>query len=104
VPKAVFNLLGANFANRYELANIIAFQVRRLRAEDTHVVARTTVVSDSITDKLTLDEARLLAVQFDHGLPAFPEPRVTLNHARLNAIWRKFPHISDSERNFKQGP
>jgi len=80
------------------------FQARRLRAEDTHVVARTTVVNDSTTDKLTLDEARLLAVQFDHGLPAFPEPRVTLNQARLDAIWRKFPHISDSERNFKQGP
>jgi len=104
VPKAVFNLLGANFTDRYELANIIAFQARRLRAEDTHVIARTTVVSDSTTDKLTLDEARLLAVQFDHGLPAFPEPRVTLNQARLDAIWRKFPHISDSERNFKQGP
>ena len=35
VPKAVFNLLGANFTDRYELANIIAFQARRLRAEDT---------------------------------------------------------------------
>ena len=89
---------------RYELANIIAFQARHLRAEDTHVIARTTVVSDSTTDKLTLDEARLLVVQFDHGLPTFPEPRVTLNQARLDAIWRKFPHISDSERNFKQGP
>ena len=62
------------------------------------------MVSDSTTDKLTLDEGRLLAVQFDHGLPAFPEPRVTLNQARLDAIWRKFQHISDSERNFKQGP
>ena len=70
----------------------------------TLVIASTTVVSDSTTDKLTLDEARLLAVQFEHGLPAFPEPRVTLNQARLDAIWRKFPHISDSERNFKQGP
>ena len=58
MPKAVFNLLGANFANRYELANIIAFQARRLRTEDTHVIARTTVVSDLTTDKLTLDEAR----------------------------------------------
>ena len=67
VPKAVFNLLGANFTDRYELANIIAFQARPLRAEDTHVVARTTVVSDSTNDKLTLDEARLLALQFDHG-------------------------------------
>jgi len=103
VPKAVFNLLGANFTDRYELANIIAFQDRRRRAEDTHVIARTTVVSDS-TDKLTLDEARLLAVQFDHWLPAFPEPRVTLNQARLDAIWRKLLHISDSERNFKKGP
>ena len=74
MPKAVFNLLGANFTDRYELANIIVFQACRLRAEDTHVIARTTVVSDSTTDKLTLDEARLLAVQFDHGLPAFPEP------------------------------
>ena len=103
VPKAVFNLLGANFTDRYELANIIAFQDRRRRAEDTHVIARTTVVSDS-TDKLTLDEARLLAVQFDHWLPAFPEPRVTLDQARLDAIWRKLLHISDSERNFKKGP
>jgi len=103
VPKAVFNLLGANFTDRYELANIIAFQARRLRAEETHVVARTTVVSDSTTDKLTLDEASLLAVHFDHGLPTFPEPRVTLNQARLDAIWRKLPHISDSESNFKQG-
>ena len=103
VPKAVFKLLGANFTDRYELANIIAFQDRRRRAEDTHVIARTTVVSDS-TDKLTLDEARLLAVQFDPGRPAFPEPRVTLNQARLDAIWWKFPHISDSERNLKQGP
>ena len=78
--------------DRYELANIIAFQARRLRAEDTHVIARTTVVSDSTTDKLTLDEARLLAVQFDHGLPAFPEPRAEVSaHFRL-------------ERNFKQGP
>ena len=100
MPKAVFNLLGANFTDRYELANIIAFQARRLRAEDTHAVARTTVVSDSTTDKLTLDEARLLALQFDHGLPAVPEPRVTLNQARLDAIW----HISDSKSNFKQGP
>jgi len=81
VPKTVFNLLGANFTDRYELANIIAFQARRLRAEDTHVVARTMVVSDSTTDKLTLDEAHLLAVQFDRGLSAFPEPRVTLNKA-----------------------
>jgi len=72
VPKAVFNLLGANFTDCYELANIIAFQARRLRAEDTHVIACTTVVGDSTTDKLTLDEARLLAIQFDHGLPAFP--------------------------------
>jgi len=103
VPKVVFNLLGANFTDRYELANIIAFQARRLRAKDTHVVARTTVVRDSTNDTLTLDEVRLLAVQFDHGLPAFPEPRVTLNQARLDAIWRKFPHISDSERIFKQG-
>ena len=79
MPKAVFNLLGANFTDHYELANIIAFQTRRLLAEDTHVIARTTMVSDSTTDKLTLDEARLLAVQFNHGLPAFPEPRVTLN-------------------------
>ena len=84
----MFNLLGANITDRYELANIIAFQARRLRAEDTHVVARTTVVSDSTTDKLTLDEAHLLAVQFDHGLPAFPEPRVTLNQVQLDAIWR----------------
>jgi len=68
----VFNLLAANFTDRYELANIIAFQARRLRAEDTHVIACTAVVSDPATDKLTLDEARLLAVQFDHGLPAFP--------------------------------
>jgi len=30
VPKAVFSLLGANFTDRYELANIIAFQARRL--------------------------------------------------------------------------
>ena len=104
MPKALFNLLGANFTDQYELANIIAFQARHLRAEDTHVIACTMVVSDSTTDKLTLDEARLLAVQFDHGLPAFPEPRVTLNQTRLDAIWRKFPHISDSERNFKQGP
>ena len=86
MPKTVFNLLGANFADRYELANIIAFQARRLRAENTHVLARTTVVSDSTTDKLTVDEARLLVVQFDHGLSAFPEPRVTLNQARLDAI------------------
>ena len=104
MPKAVFNLLGANFTDRYELANIIAFQAHRLQAEDTHVIVRTAVVSDSATDKFTLDEARLLAVQFDHGLPAFPEPRVILDQARLDAIWRKFPHISDSERNFKQGP
>ena len=103
VPKAVFNLLGANFTDRYELANIIAFQARRLRAEDTHVIARTTVVGDSTTDELTLDEARLLAVQFVHGLPAFPEPRVTLNQAQLDAFWRNFPRISDSERDFKQG-
>jgi len=95
VPKAVFNLLGANF---------IAFQAR-LRAEDTPpVITLTTVVNDSTTDKLSLDEARLLAAQFDHGLPSFPELRVTLNLARLDAIWRKFPNISDSERNFKQGP
>jgi len=86
VPKAVFNLLGANFTDRYDLANIIAFQARRLRAEDTHVIARTTVVSDSTTDKLNLDEARLLAVPFDHGLPAFPEPRVIFDQARLDAI------------------
>jgi len=79
VPKAVCNLLGANFTDRYELANIIAFQARRLGAEDSHVIARTTVESDSATDKLTLDEARLSAVQFDHGLPAFPEPRVILD-------------------------
>jgi len=102
-PRADFNLLGANFTDHYELANITAFQARRLRAEDTHVIARTTVVSDSTTDKLALDEVRLFAVQFDHWLPAFPEPRVTLNQARLDAIWWKFPHISDSERNFKQG-
>jgi len=31
VPKAVCNLLGANFTDRYELANIIAFQAQRLR-------------------------------------------------------------------------
>jgi len=104
VNKAVFKLLGANFTDRYELANIIAFQARRLRAEDTHVVACTTVVSDSTTDKLTLDETRLLAVHFDHGLPAFPEPRVTLNQVRVDAIWWKSPHISDSERSIKQGP
>jgi len=30
VPKAVFNLLSANFTDRYELASIIAFQARRL--------------------------------------------------------------------------
>ena len=102
-PKAVFNLLGANFTDRYELANITEFQARCLRAEDMHVIGRTMVVSDSATDKLTLDEARMLAVQFDHGLPAFPEPRVTLDQARLDAIWRKFLYISDSERNFKQG-
>ena len=100
----MFNLLGANFTDCYELANIIAFQPRRLQAEDTLVIVRTTAVSDSTTDKLTLDEVRLIAVWFDHGLPAFPEPRVTLNQARLDAIWRKFPHISDSEHNFKQGP
>ena len=99
----MFNLIGANFTDRYELANITEFQARCLRAEDMHVIGRTMVVSDSATDKLTLDKAHLLAVQFDHGLPAFPEPRVTLNQARLDAIWRKFPHISDSERNFKQG-
>jgi len=104
VPKAVFNLLGANFTNRYELGNIIAFQARRLRAEDTHVIARTTVVSDPATDKLTLNETRLIAAQFDHGLPAFPEPRAIFDQARLDAIWRKFPRILDSERNFKQGP
>jgi len=104
VPKAVFNQLGATFTDRYKLASIIAFQARRLRAEDTHVISRTTVMSDSTTNELTLDEARLLAIQFDHGLPAFPEPRVTLNQARLDAIWRKYPHISDSEHNFKQGP
>ena len=38
VSKAVFNLLGTNFTDHYELANIIAFQARRLRAEDTHVI------------------------------------------------------------------
>ena len=71
VPKAVFKLLGANFTDRYELANIIAFQARRLRADDTHVVARATVVSGSTTDKLSLDEARLLAVHFI-GCQHFP--------------------------------
>jgi len=45
-PKAVFNLLGANFTDRYELTNIIVFQARRLRAEDKHVIACTTVVSN----------------------------------------------------------
>jgi len=103
----VFNVTfhtGANFTDRYDLANIIVFQVRRQRAKDAHAIARIKVVSDSATGKFTLDEARLLAVQFDHGLPAFPEPRVILDQARLDAIWRKLPHISDSERNFKQGP
>jgi len=103
VPTAVFNLLGANFTDRYELANIIAFQAQRLRAEDTYVIARTTVVSDLKADKLTMDEARLLAAQFDLGLPTFPEPRMILDQARLDGIWRKFPHISDLERNFKLG-
>jgi len=67
VPKAVFNLLGANFTDRYELANIIAFKARRLRAEDTHVVARTTVVShvlERLTGCMTRREAQRTPVQW----------------------------------------
>ena len=67
VPKDVFNLLGANFTDRYELANIIAFQARRLRAEDTHVVARTTVVShvlERLTGCMTRREAQRTPVQW----------------------------------------
>ena len=71
VPKAVF-MLGANFTDRYELANIIAFQARRLRAEDTHVIARTTVASDSTTDKLTLDERVCLLYSSIMGCQHFP--------------------------------
>jgi len=73
VPKAVFTLLGANFSDCNELANIIAFQARRLHAEDSNVIARTMVVSDATSGELTLDEARLFAVQFDHWLPASPD-------------------------------
>ena len=72
MPKAVFNLLGANFTDRYELANIIASQAHRLRADDTYVIARTTVASGSTTDKLTLDECICLLYSSIMGCQHFP--------------------------------